>query len=89
LYVIRLKVDVISKSRREVFDYMRSRGVGVNVHYKPVYLQPYYQRLGFSKGLCPVAEAYYDSALSLPIYPFLSASDQAAVVDELQKAIFS
>lgn len=88
LYIIRLKLDVISKSRREVFDYMRSQGVGVNVHYKPVYLHPYYQKLGFQKGLCPVAEAYYECALSLPIYPFLSALDQATVVDKLQKALF-
>lgn len=89
LYVIRLKLDVISKSRREVFDCMRSKGVGVNVHYKPVYLHPYYQNLGFQKGLCPMAEAFYESALSLPIHPYLSAIDQATVIDELQKALFT
>jgi UDP-4-amino-4,6-dideoxy-N-acetyl-beta-L-altrosamine transaminase len=89
LYVIRLNLDAVSKSRREVFDYMRSQGVGVNVHYKPVYLHPYYIGLGFKRGMCPVAEAYYESALTLPIHPLLSSSDQSMVISHLQKVIFS
>lgn len=89
LYVIRLELDVILKTRRQVFDYMRSHGIGVNVHYKPVYLHPYYVGLGFKRGICPVAEAYYESALTLPIHPLLSSSDQSMVIGHLQKAILS
>jgi len=69
--------------RREVFDAMRAAGVLVNVHYIPVYLQPYYRRLGHQPGKCPQAEAYYAGAISLPLYYDLSNAQQDQVVDTL------
>ena len=75
LYVIRLKLAEITLTHRQVFDALRVAGLGVNLHYIPVYLQPYYQRLGFIRGCCPEAERYYGDAISIPIYPGLRDAD--------------
>jgi dTDP-4-amino-4,6-dideoxygalactose transaminase len=64
---------------------MREAGIGVNVHYIPVHLQPYYQVRGFKMGDFPVAESYYDEAISLPLFPGLSADNQAKIVASLKK----
>jgi UDP-4-amino-4,6-dideoxy-N-acetyl-beta-L-altrosamine transaminase len=87
LYVIRLELDQISISRREVFDRMREFGIGVNVHYIPVHLQPYYQSLGFGPGSFPEAEAYYEEALTIPLFPAMSDADQDAVVESLERSL--
>jgi len=73
--------------RREVFDAMRAAGVLVNVHYIPVYLQPYYQALGHQRGKCPQAEAYYAGAFSLPLYFDLTDEQQDQVVQHLARAL--
>jgi UDP-4-amino-4,6-dideoxy-N-acetyl-beta-L-altrosamine transaminase len=70
LYPIRLK-DKFVLRRADIFSAMRGQGLGVQVHYIPVYLHPYYKNLGFKKGLCPVAEDFYNREISLPIYPGL------------------
>jgi UDP-4-amino-4,6-dideoxy-N-acetyl-beta-L-altrosamine transaminase len=87
LYVVQLDDRHTGVGRRAVFEAMRSRGIGVNVHYIPVHLQPYYRALGFSRGYCPQAERYYDRALSLPIFPGLSDADQDVVVRALGEAL--
>lgn len=87
LYVIRLKLADIRKSHREVFEALRAAGVGVNLHYIPVYLQPYYERMGFKGGHCPEAERYYAEAISLPMYPGLTDSQQDRVVSALRAAL--
>jgi len=87
LYPVRLKLDEIGRSRREVFDAMRAGGVGVNVHYIPVHLQPFYRSLGFGPGQFPEAEAYYAQALTLPLHPTLSEPDQDIVVAALAAAV--
>jgi dTDP-4-amino-4,6-dideoxygalactose transaminase len=87
LYVIRLKLEQINKSRREVFDTLRACGIGVNVHYIPVYQQPYYSNMGFSKEFYPGAEQYYLEAISLPIYPTLVKAQQDHVIDSLHRAL--
>lgn len=84
LYVVRL--DEPSR-RRDVFERLRAAGIGVNVHYIPVHLQPDYRRLGFAPGHCPIAEGYYASALTLPLYPGLSEPDQDRVVQELEQSL--
>ena len=79
LYVIRLQLGSINKTHRQVFEALRANGIGVNVHYIPVHLQPYYQRMGFCREDFPEAERYYSEALSLPIFSTLSESDQDTV----------
>jgi dTDP-4-amino-4,6-dideoxygalactose transaminase len=66
---------------------MRGCGIGVNLHYIPVYLQPYYRHLGFEPGLCPEAESYYSEAISLPMFPTLSCSQVDEVVGALTAAL--
>ncbi|OGX34110.1 MAG: UDP-4-amino-4,6-dideoxy-N-acetyl-beta-L-altrosamine transaminase [Omnitrophica WOR_2 bacterium RIFCSPLOWO2_02_FULL_50_19] len=80
LYPIILK-DRFRNKRKEVFLKMRNSGLGVQVHYIPVYLQPYYQDLGFKKGLCPDAESYYEKEISIPIYPALKDADIKYVIN--------
>ena len=86
LAVIRLMDDRPSHHRR-VFDGLRASGIGVQVHYTPVHLQPYYLRLGFSDGDFPQAEAYASNAISLPLYPGLSLADQQRVVRSLSSLL--
>ena len=87
LFVIRLQLDAVSVSRKQVFDHLRLNGVGVNVHYIPVHLQPYYKDMGFEHGDFPNAESYYESAISLPMYPLLTQKDQDFVVATLAESI--
>ncbi len=86
LYVIRLAQEAV-RSRLEVFESLRTAGIGVNVHYIPVHLQPFYRRMGFEPGDYPHAEAYYQTALTLPLYPALTEEDQARVVAALTEAL--
>lgn len=83
LYVVQLDTEKTSLSRRIVFDVLRAANIGVNVHYIPVYWQPYYRQLGFERGLCPNAENYYQRAISIPMYSGLSDEDQSKVVNRL------
>lgn len=83
LYVIR--VDPAQHAR--VFDGLRAAGILVNLHYMPVYLQPYYAGLGFAPGLCPQAEAYYAEAISLPMYSHLSQAQQDVVIATLTELL--
>ncbi|NDC10110.1 MAG: UDP-4-amino-4,6-dideoxy-N-acetyl-beta-L-altrosamine transaminase [Oxalobacteraceae bacterium] len=85
LQVVEIHGD--AEQRRGVFDHMRAKRVGVNVHYVPVYLQPYWQALGYRRGLCPNAEAYFDRAITLPLYPGLTPSEQDSVVSALAEAL--
>jgi UDP-4-amino-4,6-dideoxy-N-acetyl-beta-L-altrosamine transaminase len=88
LYAIQLEDETGNGAHRaRVFDAMRNAGIGVNVHYIPVHLQPYYRARGFSGGDFPHAETYYRRALSLPLFPDLTHSDQNAVVTALQEAL--
>ena len=84
--MIRLQLERLRRSHREVFELLRAAGIGVNLHYIPVYLQPYYQRLGFRAGHCPNAENYYSRAISIPMYAQLDAAKQDAVVAALLRA---
>lgn len=87
LYVVRLQLDGLQRSHRQVFEGLREAGIGVNLHYIPVHLQPYYQALGFAQGDFPEAEHYYAEAISLPIYPGLSDSEQDYVVQQVRRWI--
>jgi len=87
LYVIRLKISEISKTHLQVFELLRKGGIGVNLHYIPVYHHPYYEGLGFKAKCCPEAERYYVEAMSLPIYPGLTEVQQDQVVAAIREAI--
>ena len=85
LYVIRLKLDDIKATHLEVFNALREANIGVNLHYIPVHLQPYYQKhFGFKTGDFPQAEQYYREAISLPLYPDLTEEQQDYIVETLE-----
>ena len=85
LYIVRVQARRMNYSHREVFERMRADGVGVNLHYIPVYRQPYYERMGFRSDDFPEAERYYSEAISVPIYPGLTVDQQREVVLRLLK----
>ncbi|MBV6285960.1 UDP-4-amino-4,6-dideoxy-N-acetyl-beta-L-altrosamine transaminase [Pseudomonas aegrilactucae] len=87
LYVIRLELEALNISHREVFESLRGQGIGVNLHYIPVHSQPYYQRLGFRVGDFPEAERYYAQAISLPMFQTMSEQQQDVVVAALNKIL--
>jgi len=68
---------------------MRAAGIGVNLHYIPVYRQAYYQQLGFRSGYCPQAERYYAEAMTLPLFPAMTVGQQQSVVGALAGAFSS
>ncbi len=87
LYVIRLQLDKIGKTHRQVFEALRELGIGVNLHYIPVHTQPHYQRMGFGSGDFPEAERYYAEAISLPMFQAMSEAQQDEVIAALRKAL--
>jgi UDP-4-amino-4,6-dideoxy-N-acetyl-beta-L-altrosamine transaminase len=86
LAVIRLQ-QATAKHHRQVFEGLRAAGIGVQLHYSPVHLQPYYREMGFAEGQFPEAEAYASSAISLPLFPGLSAADQQRVATALTQQL--
>jgi UDP-4-amino-4,6-dideoxy-N-acetyl-beta-L-altrosamine transaminase len=84
LFVIRLNNRSI---RRKTFDTLKANGVGVNVHYIPIYWQPFYREKGFSKGYCPYAESFYNSIITLPLFPDLTVQEQDQVVKLLRNCL--
>lgn len=87
LYVIRLQLDKIARTHRQVFEALREQGIGVNLHYIPVHAQPYYQRMGFRQGDYPEAERYYAEAVSLPMFQTMTEAQQDQVVAAVRKAV--
>lgn len=86
LYPIRLK-GKYKKRRNRIFAHLRKKGLGVQVHYIPVYLHPYYEKLGFNKGSCPLAEEYYQVCVSLPIFPSMRNSDISYVIETVLSTV--
>jgi len=86
LYVIRLQKG-IGEMHRSVFEGLKGEGIGVNLHYIPVHLQPYYSKLGFSIGDFPESETYYNEAITLPLYPSMTEKEQRTVIRALQKCL--
>lgn len=87
LFVIQLRIDLLERSRAHIFESLRNLGIGVNVHYIPVHIQPYYQKMGFRKGDFSVAEEYYEYAISLPLFPGLSETNQNRVAATLKEVL--
>lgn len=88
LYVIRLQLDKINKTHREVFDSLRNQGIGVNLHYIPVHTQPYYQAMGFIKDDFPESIKYYEEAISLPMFQSMTEQQQDEVVGALRGLLY-
>lgn len=87
LYIIRLDLDKLSCTRRQFFDAMSAENVQCQIHYVPVYWFPYYQRMGYEKGNCPIAEEVYKGILSIPLYPMLTDSDTDDVIHAVKKIV--
>lgn len=87
LYIIQLDLSKLNKSHQEIFQLLRKNGLGVNLHYIPVHLHPYYQKLGFKKGDFPKSEFYYKRSISIPIFPRMSHDDINFVISTLKEVI--
>lgn len=87
LYAIEIEAHRGAPSRAHVFERMRNAAIGVNVHYIPIHLQPYYASIGFSSGSFPASERYYARAISIPLFPGMSNSQQDRVVETLRHAL--
>ncbi len=87
LYIIQLKLDKLSCSRREFYDALSAENVQCQIHYVPVYWFPYYQKLGFEKGLCPIAEGIYKGIMSIPLYPLMTDEDVEDVITAVKKVV--
>ena len=87
LYIIQLKLDKLTCTRREFFDAMSAENVQCQVHYVPVYFFPFYQKMGYEKGLCPVAESIYKGIMSIPLYPMMTDEDVESVITAVKKVI--
>ncbi len=87
LYVLQIDFTAVDKTRAQVMQELRERGVGTQVHYIPVHLQPYYRNsYGYAPGKCPTAEAYYQRCLSLPLYPSMTDPDIERVIQAVRDA---
>lgn len=87
LYIIRLDLEKLTCTRREFFDAMSAENIQCQIHYVPVYWFPYYQHLGYEKGLCPKAEKVYSEIMSIPLYPKMTDRDVADVIHAVKKVV--
>ena len=86
LYAIRLMPNIAPR-RAEIFAALRAKGIGVQVHHMPAYLHHFYRKLGYQKGLCPRAEAFYEAEISLPLYPSLGLEEQTYVIETVKEIV--
>lgn len=89
LYVIRLHLDEVGKSHRQVFESLREQGIGVNLHYIPVHTQPYYAQMGFRPDDFPQSQQYYREAISLPMFQTMTLAQQDEVIAAVERALLS
>lgn len=87
LYVIRLNLEKLKVTRKEIFEALIKENIGVNVHYIPVHWMPYYQGLGYAKGICPKAEQLYQEIITLPLFPAMTIEDVNDVINAVKKVM--
>ena len=87
IYVIALELNKLKVGRKEIFEALQRENIGVNVHYLPVYLHPYYKKLGYKKGECPVAEKIYKEIITLPLFPSMNDKDVDDVIVAVKKVL--
>ncbi|WP_261303493.1 UDP-4-amino-4,6-dideoxy-N-acetyl-beta-L-altrosamine transaminase [Paenibacillus andongensis] len=85
LFILRFDLSKSKLSRKEIFEAFRAENIGVNVHYLPVYLHPYYEKLGYTKGICPEAETLYKEIITIPLFPRMTTKDMEDVVGAVRK----
>ncbi len=85
LYILRFPQSLFKAEKKSIFEFLRNKGIGVNVHYIPIHLQPYYHKLGFKKGDFPNAEKFYSEAISIPIFPKLTIKEQNFIIKQILK----
>ena len=87
LYIIRLNTKLLKCNRKEIYEALQRENIGVNVHYIPVHLQPFYQKLGYEKGICPQAENVYEEIITLPLFPKMTEADVWDVIKAVRKVL--
>ena len=87
LYILRIKPDKLTIGRKEFFEAMGAENICCNVHYIPVYYHPYYEKLGYQKGICPRAEKLYEEIMSLPLYYSMTDQDVEDVIEAVKKIV--
>lgn len=87
IYTITLNLDMLKCNRREIFEALQCENIGVNVHYIPIYLQPYYRELGYKQGICPVAEEVYNCMITIPLFASMTNEDVNDVINAIKKVI--
>jgi perosamine synthetase len=87
LYIIRLNLEKLNGTRKEIFEALVSENIGVNVHYIPVHQLPYYKDLGYDQGICPNAEQLYEEIITLPLFPAMTESDLKDVVHAVNRVL--
>lgn len=87
LYIIKLRLERLKCGRREIFEELLKRKIGVNVHYIPVYYHPFYKQLGYQKGLCPNAEELYERIITLPLFPGMEEEEIEYVISNVKEVI--
>lgn len=87
LYILKLELERLKVGRKKIFEELRRRNIGVNVHYIPVYYHPYYQKLGYTKGLCPNAEKLYERIITLPLFPKMDKKDIEYVIKSVKEVV--
>jgi UDP-4-amino-4,6-dideoxy-N-acetyl-beta-L-altrosamine transaminase len=87
IYVIQLDLEKFKTDRKEIYEALQAENIGVNVHYIPVYYHPYYQKLGYERGLCPNAEFLYERFITLPLFPKMTGNDVNDVIEAVKKVV--
>jgi perosamine synthetase len=88
LYIVKISFDQLAIERKDLFKKLRGKGIGVNVHYIPIHLHPFYKkRFNTKYGLCPLSESIYKQILSLPIHPLLNAKELTYIIDTIEKEV--
>ncbi len=87
LYPIQVELSTCGKTQKEVYQALTNASIKVNLHYIPVYRQPYFERMGFKQGDCPHAEHYFKSSISIPVYASMSHEQQSRVVEEIRRVL--
>lgn len=87
LYVIRLDTKLLQSNRNQIYEKLMQAGIGLQVHYMPVYWHPYYQKLGYKKGICPIAENLYEEIITIPLHYGLTDGDVSIVIETIKRYV--